>query len=606
MIESSFDALYPLVQALGWALIHFCWQGALIAAVFAAGNLVLGLARPTTRYAFGLISMAMLAAAPIMTFWLQLPSSAAAPVESGAIAMLSTAVNAGSAQVNEMLASLERVLPWVVMFWALGVMVMSGRVFVDWKRMKRLTRVGVLPLSSRLQNDVSRLSLMFGIRHAVTVLESTIVKAPTVLGWLKPVILLPSSTLLGLSPGQLELIIAHELGHIRRLDYLVNLVQISIETALFYHPAVGWISRHVRDEREKCVDDLVVAHCGNSIQYAKALADLESMRAAYSMAPAIGATDGQLLQRIERIVCQHTVRSRAAIAGNSILLLLLAAVVLVAGRMGDPMAELEGVDRSRLADTLIAELLMGPAMQRSNRVLAPLDNARLVAEAIVAPERQKLLIGKQSFVESQLAITNEIEVLKQRSEPIELPRQSFNVEVAETVEAAVPPQAAEFKAQLPLIAEQSVDHSNVDVQPVLVETLLRSTPTVQRSTQPHALTQVSPDYPVRARMARQEGYAIVEFSIKGNGRVTEVRVVDSNPKRVFDKEARDTIRRWRFDPDTRARFGAKRFTQRFDFNLSAQQPLASRVAKGCNPVVGTRICRSNSPSSLVSQRSWSG
>ena len=107
-------------------------------------------------------------------------------------------------------------------------------------------------------------------------------------------------------------------------------------------------------------------------------------------------------------------------------------------------------------------------------------------------------------------------------------------------------------------------------------------------------------------MARQEGYATVEFSIKGNGRVTEVRVVDSNPKRVFDKEARDAIRRWRFDPDTRARFGAKRFTQRFDFNLGAQQPLAGGAGKGCTPVVGTRICRSNSPSSLVSQKSWSG
>ena len=187
MFESSLDALYPLVHALGWALIHFCWQGALIAAAYAAGSLMLRTARPTTRYLFGLISMALMAAAPILTFWLVFPGLVDGSVERATIATLSSAISTNSTQVGGVSSWFESILHWVVLIWAAGVVVMSGRVFVNWRRMKRLTRVGVLSLSPQLQHEVENLSQMFGIRHAVTVLESTIAKVPTVLGWLKPV-----------------------------------------------------------------------------------------------------------------------------------------------------------------------------------------------------------------------------------------------------------------------------------------------------------------------------------------------------------------------------------------------------------------------------------
>ena len=98
---------------------------------------------------------------------------------------------------------------------------------------------------------------------------------PTVIGWLKPVVLLPASALAGLTPRQLEAILAHELAHIRRHDYLVNLLQTLVETLLFYHPAVWWLSRRIRVERENCCDDLAVSLCGDPVAYAAALADLE-------------------------------------------------------------------------------------------------------------------------------------------------------------------------------------------------------------------------------------------------------------------------------------------------------------------------------------------
>src|SRR5262249_31480014 len=141
-----------------------------------------------------------------------------------------------------------------------------------------------------------RLSLALGVRQAVRLLESTAIEVPAVLGLLRPVILLPASAVTGLTPAQLEMILAHELAHIRRHDFLVTLFQSAVETLLFYHPAVWWISRQVRIERENCCDDLAVAVCGTPLQYARALARLEELRAE-ALPLAVSANGGSLMER---------------------------------------------------------------------------------------------------------------------------------------------------------------------------------------------------------------------------------------------------------------------------------------------------------------------
>src|SRR6185436_11585192 len=129
--------------------------------------------------------------------------------------------------------------------------------------------------------------------------------APAVVGWLRPVVLIPASAVIGLSAAQLEAVIVHELAHIRRFDALANLLQMAVETALFYHPAVWWISRRIRVEREHCCDDVAVATSGDALGYAKALASLEEWRALPSPAEsslALAATGGVLKHRISRLL----------------------------------------------------------------------------------------------------------------------------------------------------------------------------------------------------------------------------------------------------------------------------------------------------------------
>ena len=124
---------------------------------------------------------------------------------------------------------------------------------------------------------------------------------PTVVGWLRPAILLPIAALASLSPAQVEAILAHELAHIRRHDYAVNVLQTIAETLLFYHPSVWWLSRRIRAEREHCCDDIAVALCGDAVGYAQALAELETWRTV-SATMAMAATGGTLLDRVRRIL----------------------------------------------------------------------------------------------------------------------------------------------------------------------------------------------------------------------------------------------------------------------------------------------------------------
>ncbi len=192
-------------------------------------------------------------------------------------------------------------LPWLVTTWLIGVFGLSIRLAVGWRAVHRLRRRASLPADGAWHAVLSRLCDRLHIRSSVKVLESGLVDVPTMIGWLRPVILWPPALLAGLSIDQFEALLAHELAHVRRHDYLVNLLQTAIETLLFYHPAVWWLSRRIRHERECCCDDLAVAACGNRLSYARALATLEEHRSPARQL-ALAADGGHLLTRIHRIV----------------------------------------------------------------------------------------------------------------------------------------------------------------------------------------------------------------------------------------------------------------------------------------------------------------
>jgi beta-lactamase regulating signal transducer with metallopeptidase domain len=201
---------------------------------------------------------------------------------------------------DKLLAAMQSWLPWIVGLWTCGVGLLALRLAVGWGIVRRLRRQGEAPRDLGWNARLERLRVRLGVSAPVRLLCSASASVPMVIGWLRPVVLVPASLLAGLTPHQLEAVLAHELAHIRRHDYLVNLLQNIVETLFFYHPAVWWVSRQIRTEREHCCDDLAAAICGSTLDYARALTALAELRHTSGVF-GLAATGGSLVNRIARL-----------------------------------------------------------------------------------------------------------------------------------------------------------------------------------------------------------------------------------------------------------------------------------------------------------------
>ena len=198
-------------------------------------------------------------------------------------------------------AVIEPTLPLIVLLWFAGVALFATRPIVGLRSQWRLGRDGLSPAPESVERSLADLARRLGLRHAVRVAESARVKVPMAVGYLKPMILLPACVLTGLTPTQLQALLAHELAHIRRNDWLVNAIQVLIETLLFYHPAVWWLSRRIRQERENCCDDVALSLIADRPSYGRMLLSLEELRQRIPQ-PALAATGGALAPRVRRLL----------------------------------------------------------------------------------------------------------------------------------------------------------------------------------------------------------------------------------------------------------------------------------------------------------------
>src|SRR5262245_17315106 len=290
------------MAALGWALIHFVWQGAAIALVAGSAVAALQRVRPSIRYAVLCGALGAMLLAPAVTTFILLLPRAPVPVSTLAASLMTPSSPVTPVASLPARPSFEESpwLEWVVEIWLSGVVVLAVRSLGGWMWAQRLRRRGTTPPPPYVMRVAHDLRERLGIRRAVRVLSPAMAEVPTTIGWLRPVILVPVSALTALTTEQLELLIAHELAHVRRHDYLVNLAQTAVETVLFYHPAVWWVSGKIRAERENCTDDLAIAACGDVDRYVKALAALEGLRVRRP-GVVIAADGGSLIRRIRRL-----------------------------------------------------------------------------------------------------------------------------------------------------------------------------------------------------------------------------------------------------------------------------------------------------------------
>jgi beta-lactamase regulating signal transducer with metallopeptidase domain len=319
-----------VTHSLGWALLNFLWQGTAVAAL--AAVLMTMCRRASGRYVIAVGALVLMLAAPVATFLFLTSSSASAParVDSPAEAEPTIALNVAARTSSGIsrFSSSPDAPPWLVETWLLGVAFFSlrsagGFLLLERERRKQSTLVSprVLAICQTLQSQL-------GLGRAIRYCECARLQAPAVIGWFRPIVLLPVTAITGLSEEQLQSIIVHELAHIQRLDPFVNVFQISVETLLFYHPAVWWLNKTIRAEREHCCDDVAVALCGNPVEYARALTLMEEWRTAPALAMA--ANRGPLSERIFRVLGLTSIGAGTRRIGLTGGLLCLAAA-LVAG-----------------------------------------------------------------------------------------------------------------------------------------------------------------------------------------------------------------------------------------------------------------------------------
>ncbi|MQA41040.1 M56 family metallopeptidase [Rugamonas aquatica] len=312
------SVLAALVPAIGWALLHFIWQGLLIGWAVALAMYALRGARPQTRYAVACAGMLLCAALPLAGILVQLADaeqSAGAATLLRALAgqgagLADAAGQAAAAAAPGLLgdgafssfeAVLRRQLPWVVGLWLAGAVLMSLRLALGLQWVAARTRAGEYTVNHYWQRRLSELARRFDIERHVRLGVADLLDSPITAGCWRPIVLVPTALVSGMPPDLLEALLAHELAHIKRHDYLVNLIQSAIEIVLFYHPSVWALSRRIRIEREQIADDLAVDMLGQPQRLAKALSELDRFQFDTTQL-AHAAHGGNLMSRIKRLL----------------------------------------------------------------------------------------------------------------------------------------------------------------------------------------------------------------------------------------------------------------------------------------------------------------
>lgn len=291
----------PLIDSLGWTLLHFFWQGALVGCLTALLLTLLRNARPELRYNIACAGLLACLLWPGMELVLRLQGGDMVTAQMRFADALVT--GGGPGEAGGMLGWLQSQLLWIVALWAVCAALLSLRMALGllWIRNANRSKRS----DPRLQAVVSRLAVQFGIGRDVRLRVVDQLDSPVTVGWLRPLVLVPAALVTGMPHELLNALLAHEMAHVRRLDYLVNLGQNVIEILLFYHPAVWWISGRIRAEREQIADDLAARHTGEPRTLARALSELERIQFA-GQHLAVAAGGGDLLARVRRLVRPDT------------------------------------------------------------------------------------------------------------------------------------------------------------------------------------------------------------------------------------------------------------------------------------------------------------
>lgn len=320
----------PWATALGWTVLHSLWQSLLLVLVLSLAFRLRPTMRALWRYRLAYASLVLVFLMAVFNYYQSYETVlevAVSPVgwhTEGVFPVQIGTENDWNGYQHWLVGQLDTHLPMVVGFWFLGFAFFAVRLLGGFAYIYRLRRIGIEPVDPIWQTRLDRLVQQLQLRRAVVLKASNLVKVPAVVGFAKPLILIPVGLVNRLEVEEVEAILVHELGHIWRQDYLLNIIQSIIEVLFYFNPAVWWISALIRVERENCCDDMAVEVCGNSLLYAKSLMQLQTDEApGPSLAMTLFGRKMPLLKRIQRILAPSHNHSSAMEKLMITLLLLI-------------------------------------------------------------------------------------------------------------------------------------------------------------------------------------------------------------------------------------------------------------------------------------------
>jgi len=328
-----------LIYALGWTVMHSLWQAMVIGLLMAVGMLFLQDKSAKARYEMAAFSLFLVFVSALTTFLVYFETAQVATdfitvnlQEESVATTIAGAAGITTSSLEGYLEYFNQYIPMVVAVWFLGACFFLVRLMGGLTYIQRLKYTKNKPVSEEWTARLNQLCKRLRLRKTVKLVESSLATVPMVIGYLKPVILMPLGAINNLSESEVDAILAHELAHVYRNDFLINIFLSVIEVLFYFNPAVWWISANIRTERENCCDDIAIKLCGNSLAYAKALLSLQELsQTVPGYAMAFAGPKNQLLHRIKRILSQPRTKSNMLEKFTATCLLMVTMVLFSIG-----------------------------------------------------------------------------------------------------------------------------------------------------------------------------------------------------------------------------------------------------------------------------------
>lgn len=565
--------LQAVISSIGWSLIHFLWQGTLITIVY--WIITRSIQSIHAKYWTGMALVVISLLVPL-TNSIQLNAQSVA----GDTMMLAQPAVIGFQSFSTehiLLYLIETSMPYFVLMWVLTVLFLSFRLIKSWITLAAIKHECLPEDSRKLKQIVKNIAIKLDLPTIPVLKVSQAVLVPAAYGLFKPTVLLPLSLISQIPQNQLEAIIKHELCHLKRNDFVHNIIQLCADILLFFHPGIRWMNNDIRHIREQCCDQMVLSHETEPLTYAKALTNIASYTSGLELKHSVhlGINDGMLLNRVKILLHNKSNQSSLMIFAPLLMMIVFVFMMLQpSSEQSDPFAELNTTYSSEQLTNPASDTL--PQSPRSNLgiydfypSLSPDTEALSTAQDLTATNQPLTSIPGSNSISNTT-----YESLSATMEVAEAPP-VMNREDLLTND----PQLDNVANDLDLLELDvtTVDPADFELAAVNTVTTINEEPTQilrsfndQNSIMPQFKRYQDPVYPQHFWFNQIEQDVIATFKIQPNGKAYDINVSSQkNDFVAFEQEVIKAIKKWKFDPDSLNHSTLQRtYQQIFSFAIS--------------------------------------